>query len=56
MGIIQCSEDCRFQADGYCGLENLSTVSLSEKDCPYYKKPLFYNGNSLSQTFNTNKL
>jgi len=56
MGIIQCSEKCKYQTDGYCQLDKFSTVSTAKKECPYFIPISFNNGNSLSQTVNTYKL
>lgn len=41
MKIIQCAENCRYQNDGYCSLENCGSVNTTEHPCPYYiQKPL----------------
>ncbi len=56
MGIIQCSEECKFQADGYCCLEKFSTVSTFKKECPYFMPISFNDRNSLVKTSNANKL
>ncbi|ADU26945.1 hypothetical protein [Ethanoligenens harbinense] len=42
MSLIQCTNDCKFQKDGYCNLEKaglLSDTSCSgeKKDCLYYQ-------------------
>lgn len=50
MGIIQCSEFCKYQKDGYCDLEKCSAVYPSDKDCPYFIS--LDDRNSLSQTSN----
>ena len=36
MGIIQCAEKCRFQKDGYCGLDRCCTVNSVSGSCPYF--------------------
>ena len=56
MGIIQCAENCRYQRDGYCGLEGISVVNSVTGGCPYYIGNLLYNGNGLSETSDTDKL
>ena len=37
MSLIQCALKCKFQTDGYCKLETVSTVSSTAKKCPYFK-------------------
>ena len=49
MSLIQCDEGCRFQKDGYCRLDYLSTVNSDVGRCPYYRPILFDNRNSLSE-------
>ena len=36
MSIIQCANDCKYQHDGYCQLETISTVTNSKGGCPHY--------------------
>ena len=55
MGIIQCSEKCKFQTDGYCNLEKCSTVGILDNKCPYYIPKLFDDRNSLTETSDTYK-
>lgn len=55
MGIIQCAKHCKFQLDGYCGLERPSIVTVVDDDCPYFSE-LFNKSNSLAQANNPNKL
>ncbi len=38
MGIIQCAENCKYQADGYCRLDKCTTVNSVTKSCPYFIK------------------
>ncbi len=52
MGIIQCSENCKFQLEGYCNLDKLSTVTSVKNNCPYFVPILNNKTDSLSQTFN----
>ncbi len=52
MGIIQCSEECKFQIDGYCGLEKCSTVSSIFSECPYLLPRSADNADCLSKTSN----
>ena len=42
--LIRCSDSCKFQEDGLCGLKNVSSTSVSssanevnESGCIYYK-------------------
>ena len=37
MNLINCTEDCVHQKDGYCTLENSMLVSSTEKDCSFYE-------------------
>lgn len=53
MSLIQCDEHCRFQKEGYCRLEALSTVNAAQNRCPYFKPVLFDNGNSFFQASDT---
>lgn len=55
MGIIQCSESCKFQQDGYCSLDKCSVVSSTEKGCPYFVSRLADNGDCLGKTSHTDK-
>lgn len=36
MGIITCSENCKYQQDGYCDLKNASKITNTDKNCPYF--------------------
>lgn len=56
MRIIQCAENCRFQADGYCSLENCSNINSPDHSCPYYIPRLANGGNGLLQITDTDKL
>jgi hypothetical protein len=56
MGIIQCAENCRHQADGYCTLDKYSNVTSLENSCPYFVSRLFDNGNRLCQVPDPYKL
>ena len=56
MGIIQCAEECKFQSDGYCGLDKLSTVGLVQNGCPHFVPTLAYNRNCFTKTYNADKL
>ena len=56
MSLIQCDELCDFQEEGYCCLEIPTTVNSQNKNCPYFKKALFNNGNCFFQASNTYKL
>ena len=40
MKMIQCILDCKYQRDGYCGLETISTVNSLKSECPHYDKKL----------------
>lgn len=50
MGLIQCSESCRFQKDGYCQLEKCSTVNSYGNICPHFMPKLFDYRNCLTET------
>lgn len=39
MGIIPCALKCRYQYDGYCGLESCTTAGENGHICPYFKSP-----------------
>jgi hypothetical protein len=54
--IIQCAENCRFQSDGYCSLENCSTVNTTEHSCPYYIAKSPQGSNGLLEIADTDKL
>ena len=36
MAIIPCAEKCRYQKDGYCGLEQCAAVNSAAGGCPYF--------------------
>ncbi len=36
MAIIPCAEKCRYQKDGYCGLEQCAAVNSAAGVCPYF--------------------
>ena len=55
MSLIQCSQGCEFQIDGYCRLEKCGFVNSTEDGCPYFKKKSFNKGNGFSETSNTDK-
>ena len=52
MSIIPCSEECKFQIEGYCSLEKPSTVNSIKNDCPYFIPNLINKRNGLLQTGN----
>ena len=42
--LIRCSDNCKFQEDGFCGLKNIysasvtsNTEEINESGCLYYK-------------------
>lgn len=55
MGLIPCSEECKFQNDGYCFLEKCSCVNSTHKNCPYFVDALFDDSDSLAKTSDTYK-
>lgn len=55
MGIIQCSHKCKYQIEGYCTLDKLSTVNSVTTDCPYFTEESIDYGNSLSQGLYSDK-
>ena len=39
MSLIVCGQDCRHQSDGYCALNQITSLSGSSKaKCGYYEK------------------
>lgn len=56
MGLIQCSEECKFQKEGYCCLEKCSKVNSTDKNCPYFSNILSDNADSFIETSNADKL
>ena len=38
MNIVTCGENCRYQKDGYCVLEELNHSASSCSLCKYYEK------------------
>ena len=39
MSLIVCAQDCRHQSDGYCALNQITSLSgNSEAKCGYYEK------------------
>lgn len=56
MALIQCDENCKFQRDGFCGLEYFTTVNSINNSCPHFKPPSLDGGNRLGKTLNTDKL
>lgn len=56
MAIIQCSEKCKFQIDGYCQLEKFSTVNSITDDCPYFTVISLNDRDRLSQRSDSYKL
>lgn len=56
MNLIECSESCKFQADGYCRLEKCGEVSSVESGCPYFAAVSADNGNGLRKASDADKL
>ncbi len=56
MKIIQCILDCKYQRDGYCGLEAISTVNSLKSECPHYDKKLSDKTKSFPDISDTYKL
>lgn len=56
MGIIQCSQGCRFQIDGYCYLDKCSCVNSVTGECPYFVAVSADNGDGLSERGDADKL
>lgn len=54
MNLIHCALNCKYQKDGYCGLESPKSVNLTSSDCPYFKST--DNGNRLIEIPDTYKL
>ncbi|MEE1161835.1 MAG: hypothetical protein U0K70_07245 [Acutalibacteraceae bacterium] len=56
MGVIWCAENCKYQADGYCQLNNCGTVNSLKGVCPYFTEKSLDKGDSLGKASDTNKL
>lgn len=60
MGIIQCSENCEYQLDGYCTLSSCTTVGSVTGSCPYCRKTAarasLNKGRCFGKPFNADKL
>lgn len=56
MRIIQCAENCRFQADGYCSLESCTSINSTDHICPYYIPKISDSGYGLLKIADTDKL
>ena len=65
--LIRCSDNCKFQEDGFCGLKNIYSASVSsnlneinDSGCLYYKpknskKQIPDNQKNVSQTTQSNQ-
>ncbi len=56
MSLIQCDEPCRYQKDGFCGLEHFTTVNSVENTCPHFKPNTLNQINGVFKTPDTAKL
>ncbi len=56
MGLIQCSEECHFQTDGYCNLNKFTQVNSIYNDCPHFIPRLLNDRYCLPETYHTDKL
>lgn len=56
MGIIQCAENCKYQADGYCRLNQCTTVNSTNMACPHFIEKLSDKSDCLAKSSNTDKL
>lgn len=54
MNLIHCALNCKYQKDGYCGLERPEAVNLTSNDCPYFKST--DNGDSLLKVIDAYEL
>lgn len=36
MSIIKCAKTCKYQKDGYCGLDTVGKITNTLGGCPYY--------------------
>lgn len=53
MGIIQCDESCKYQADGYCTLDRCAAVSSLSSACPYFTEKSLDKGDSFGESADT---
>lgn len=51
MSFIFCSLECKYQIEGYCELNNVTTINSVSETCPYRILP--DNSNSLGKISNT---
>ena len=56
LGVIWCAENCKYQADGYCQLNNFGTVNSLSGVCPYFTEKSLDKGDRLGETSYTDKL
>ena len=56
MGVIWCAENCKYQSDGYCQLNNCGTVNSLSGVCPYFTEKSLDKGDRLRQTPDADKL
>ncbi|MEE1239833.1 MAG: hypothetical protein UHO61_07920 [Acutalibacteraceae bacterium] len=56
MGVIWCAENCKYQADGYCQLNNCGTVNSLSGVCPYFTEKSLNKTYRLGKTSDTDKL
>ena len=40
MNLIQCSRNCKHQAEGYCCFDSIGKVTSTESGCAYYEEML----------------
>ncbi len=56
MGIIQCSQDCKYQIDGYCNLDFCAPVNSLNGECPHFLAASTNKGNGFAELSYTDKL
>ena len=56
LGVIWCAENCKYQADGYCHLNNCGTVNSLSGVCPYFTEKSLDKGDRIRQTPDADKL
>ena len=56
VGVIWCAENCKYQADGYCQLDNCGTVNSLTGVCPYFTEKSLNKGDRLGKAPDAHKL
>lgn len=56
LGVIWCAENCKYQSDGYCQLNNCGTVNSLSGVCPHFTEKSLDKGDGLGKTSYTDEL